>query len=107
MEARPAGPEAVAERGADRAGEAHAKPGRTPAQACERRRAGDAVDGEVRPALEAPQRRFGVRAEAAVDRAAREPVRLEEELERRHVPADAARPEEPAAERVAAEAPER
>src|SRR3954447_24186665 len=73
----------------------------------QRRRPGDAVDPEARPGLETAQRRVGARAEAAVDVAERESVRLGQELQLRDVPAHVAGAQRPGPEEVAAEPAER
>ena len=79
-------------------------------RAAERRQrpgAGHAVGGEARPRLEAAQRGVGVRAEAAVERAGREAVGGEQELQRRDIPAAGAERQRPAPEPRAPAAAER
>ena len=91
VEHAPARAEAVAERDAERREEAQDRARRRAPERGERGRAGDAVGAEPGPGLEAPQRGSGARAEAAVDRAGREAVAGEQELQGGDVPAARAR----------------
>src|SRR5205085_567841 len=79
---------------------------RRPVERCERCGAGAAVRCEPGGALEALHGAGGAVAVVAVERPRREAVLGEQELERRDVPALDALPQQPAAEPMAAEAPE-
>src|SRR5258707_933840 len=76
-----AGSETVAERCANRGGEAERRAAWGSEEGADRRGAGDAVGSRPRPALEATDGGGGVRAEAAVDGAGREAMPRQQELE--------------------------
>ena len=98
MEERPARAEPGADHAADGAQEAQRRARGRAAQRGERAGPRHAVGAESRPRLEAAQRGVGARAEAAVDRAGREAVAREQELQPRDIPAARPRGQRPAAE---------
>src|SRR5204863_5294277 len=76
-------------------------------EGAERRGPGHAVRGKASEGLQAHDGRLGVGAEAAVDRAEREAVGLERELQRGDVPAAVAETQRARADRMASECAER
>ena len=103
----PRGPNAPGDGPAHRPGERDRDRGRRPVQRRERGGADAAVPGETGEALVPPDGTGRAAAVDAVERSRWKAVLGEQELERRDVPALDALPQQPAAEPVPAEAPER